>query len=416
MKRQRLKLHTALAPAIVAAAWALCGAAATPKYTVLYNFTGGADGSAPTGGLTVGAHEFLYGTTIAGGNMNECNGYGCGAVFQLSPQGNGKWTESVLHSFANDGHDGYDPQAKMTLDSSGDIYGTTTAGGAYDLGAIFQLSPETNGWSESILYSFGSQNGDGYNPIAGLAMDMAGNLYGTAPLGGSTAFELTPGSGGWNEEAIHRFGVKKGDGADPAAGLILDQPGDLYGTTGYGGTGCAGEGCGTVYELSPATNGGWKETVLHRFLNNGKDGYTPGNGALFKDAQGNLYGTTEVGGANGVGTVFEVARRGGRWKESILYSFKNDSTGSSPGAGVLMDKAGNLYGTTVDGGLGDCGVIYKLAPGPKNTWVYTVLHEFLLPFGCVPTGNLVMDRKGNLYGGTLGGGTGSNGVIFLLTP
>jgi uncharacterized repeat protein (TIGR03803 family) len=249
-------------------------------------------------------------------------------------------------------------------------------------------------------------------------MDNTGNLYGTAPYGGSTAFELTHGSGGWNEIVIHRFGVDKGDGAGPYAGLILDSAGNLYGTTYAGGTGCAGDGCGTVYELTPVSGGGWKETVLHAFNNNGKDGYAPGNQPLALDHAGNLYGTTETGGCCG-GTVFKLTPGSkGRWKETIIHNFRPGADGSFAGAGVVMDRAGSLYGTTDDGGDPNCGcgVIYKLSQNKKGKWAYTVLYRFNGTEGAIPAGNLTLDKKGNLYGGTVLGGTTGNGVIFELTP
>jgi uncharacterized repeat protein (TIGR03803 family) len=244
-------------------------------------------------------------------------------------------------------------------------------------------------------------------------MDNAGNLYGT----GHAVFELLPGSDGWGEEVLHHFcswsNCRDGDG--PFAGLILDGSGNLFGTTEDGGGNCGA--CGVVFELTPTSGGGWKETVLHAFDNNGKDGYTPGDGALLMDGSGNLYGTTEVGGCCG-GTVFKMTPGSkGHWTETILYNFKPGASGWFPTAGVVMDKAGNLYGTTDDGGTSscDCGLVYKLAPA-NGKWTYTVLHRFSGADGAVPAGNLTLDDKGNLYGGTvLGGGTG-NGVIFELTP
>jgi len=174
-----------------------------------------------------------------------------------------------------------------------------------------------------------------------------------------------------------------------------------------------------VYELSPEPGGKWKETVLHRFDNNGKDGYTPGSGALFMDRSGSVYGTTEVGGSAGYGTLFKLARETkGGWKETILYNFSSGSGGNLPNAGVVMDKAGNLYGATpFGGGPSGCGVLYKLAPTAKHKWKYSVLHTFGEGYdGCVPEGNLVIDSKGNLYGGTVLGGAYGAGTVFELTP
>jgi len=399
----------------------LCAAAhAAVKYKVLHKFTGGADGDGPWDSVTLGPNGILYGTAAAGGSGTGCTG-GCGVVFKLTPHANGKWTETVLHDFEDNGQDGYDPWSSVTIGAGGHLYGTTTAGGTYKIGTVFELAYGSSGWTESVLYSFGTNPEDGYKPSAGVVMDKQGNLYGTAPEGGSTLFELTPEQGDWKETILHFFNRTKGDGGGPYAGLILDASGSLYGTTaagGNGGNGCGSEGYGTVYKLKPATGGKWKEAILHSFHDNGKDGVTPGSYPLYMDASGSLYGTTEVGGSPGYGTVFKLTKgANGHWQETILYDFKPGATGWFPGAGVVMDAAGNLYGTTTSGGYGDCGVIYKLAPKPKGKWTYTVLHTFKGPEGCTPVANLVLDQKGNLYGSTvLRGIDGYYGVIFELTP
>ena len=250
-------------------------------------------------------------------------------------------------------------------------------------------------------------------------MDKAGNLYGTAPYGGSynagTIFELTPGSGGWKETVLYAFcqGTSCADGRSPFAGLILDLAGNLYGTTYTGGAYKVG---GTVYQLKP-TSGGWEEQVLHSFDNNGTDGMTPGWGSLIMDAKGSLYGTTAGGGCCG-GVVFRLTPGSdGRWKETILYHFQGGANGFEAAAGVVMDKAGNLYGTTIAGGSGcDCGVVYKLAPGAKGKWTYKVLHTFMGYDGAQPDANLILDDNGNLYGTTATGGVYGAGVVFELTP
>jgi uncharacterized repeat protein (TIGR03803 family) len=397
--------------AILLAVLSFCAAAqAATKYKVLHAFTG-ADGSGPWGGVAFNRWGSLYGATPSGGNMSECNSYGCGVVFELRPDGHGLWTESVLHAFGSSG-DGTIPYGGVTLDSIGNIYGTTTTGGAHNYGTIFKLTNGSAGWAESLLYSFDYLS----QPVATLAMDHRGNLYGTTPKD-SDAYELTPSSDGWEELVLHDFTGENGDGDgyDPYAGVILDGNGDLYGTTQYGGIQCGSSSCGIVYELSP-TSGGWSETVLHRFDNNGKDGQWPSWGALSMDSRGNLYGTT-AGGGSYAGVVYKLMPKGdGHWKETILYQFRDGNSGYEPNAGVIMDKAGNLYGTTDYGGVG-CGVIYKLAPGARGKWRYTVLHTFGVGSdGCIPEGNLATDKKGNLYGGTVLGGTTGNGVIFEITP
>jgi uncharacterized repeat protein (TIGR03803 family) len=424
MQTRRLKPSLSRALCLAVAALILClPAQGAPKYKVLHTFTGGADGAGSWGGVTLHQGK-LYGT--GGGGAGTCNG-GCGVVFKLTPGAHGQWTEAVLHSFAG-GSDGYDPYGGVILDGSGNLYGTTVSGGTHNYGTVFELTQGSNGWQDNILYNFEYLS----QPVALLAMDQAGNLYGTTPKD-SDAYELARGSDGWGEIVLHNFTGDNGDGAGPYAGVILDAAGNLYGTTQYGGP----HNDGIAYELSPVSGGGWKETLLHRFDPNGKDGVTPSWGALFMDHAGSLYGTTRGGGTNecggdsdgpqagqplggqigNCGTVYRLTNGGdGRWKETILYSFNSGPTGYSPNAGVVMDKAGNLYGTTDYGGWGGCGVIYKLAPGPKGKWTYTVLYAFLVPDGCQPEGNLVLDQKGNLYGGTVTGGAYRNGVVFELTP
>ena len=246
-------------------------------------------------------------------------------------------------------------------------------------------------------------------------MDNAGNLYGT----GGSAYELSPGPKGWKLIILHEFKGKHGDGSDPYAGLILDPAGNLYGTTAGGGSSRCGGGCGTAYQLTPSSGGKWKETILHRF-NASNDGAFPGLGALVLDGAGNLYGTTSVGGATGYGTVFRLAPSGnGHWTETILYDIPGGASGAEPGAGVVMDRAGKLFGTTTAGGDPNCGcgVIFELAPSSTNgKWTYTVLHRFTGYDGAQPDANLILDDKGNLYGTTATGGAGGYGVAFEITP
>jgi uncharacterized repeat protein (TIGR03803 family) len=269
-----------------------------------------------------------------------------------------------------------------------------------------------------VLHRFGF-NKYGCCPQGNLVMDNAGNLFGIA----SVAFELSPGSDGWNETVLHNFPSYKGDGAGAYQGVILDAAGNVYGVTYGGGTGgCSPPGCGIVYELQPVPGGKWKEIVLHDFGSFGTDGVKP-NGGLLLDSSGNLYGTTDGGGKYvdqcSCGTVFKLTPGAhGKWKETILHSFEQGPGGAAPSAGVVMDKAGNLYGVTGAGGDPncDCGVIYKLAPGNNGQWEYTVLHRFQGYDGEAPGANLIFDDKGNLYGTTTTGGTYGGGVAFEFTP
>jgi uncharacterized repeat protein (TIGR03803 family) len=225
-------------------------------------------------------------------------------VFELSPRQGGGWTETLLHNFNNNGRDGVNPQAGLIIDDAGNLYGTTYRGGIYNSGTAFELSPQQGGgWTEKVLHSFG-HGSDGITPDANLTIDAAGNLYGTTYNGGihgrGTVFELTPREGGgWTETVLHSFG-NGSDGANPYAGLIIDANGNLYGTTLAGGIHTAG----TAFELSPRQGGGWTETILHSF-GNGTDGNSPYAGLIF-DASGNLYGTTLEGGIHSYGVVFEI--------------------------------------------------------------------------------------------------------------
>ncbi|HEX8816997.1 MAG TPA: choice-of-anchor tandem repeat GloVer-containing protein [Terriglobales bacterium] len=242
-------------------------------------------------------------------------------------------------------------------------------------------------------------------------MDKSGNLYGTA----GAAYELTHNPGVWKDTTLHNFTGKNGDGEDAISPVVLDAAGNVFGTTYLGGLQCGSSTCGTVYELSPQAGGKWKETVLIRF--NGKNGQFP-TGALLMDPSGTLYGATSLGGSHG-GVVFKLTPSGdGRWTYSIIEDFPGGSEGYLPESGVVMDRNGNLYGTTGGGGNpSGCGVIYKLAPAGEGKWKYTVLHRFgEAPDGCAPAGDLTIDGSGNLYGGTLLGGSRGVGTVYELTP
>lgn len=385
------------------------GAWSANKYKVLHAFGKGNDGGGLWTSVTLDKKGSLYGATSGGGS------YSYGTIFRLTPHADSSWTETILHSFKNGDPNGSEPNGGLVHDLAGNWYGTTNRDGAHHGGTALELRHGPRGWKVSVIYAFGEQNNDGGSPTAGLVMDDAGNLFGTTPNGngsnGGTIFQLSPGSGGWHETVIYQFchsNPKCVDGAAPQAGVILDSAGNLYGTTEGGGA----YGLGTVYEVKH-TSSGWKEQVMHSFDNNGKDGVTPGWGALVIDAKGSLYGTTATGGCCG-GVIFKLTpQTDGRWKETILYDFKGGASGFEAGAGVVMDKAGNLYGTTIAGGSGcGCGVVYKLSPGANDKWTYTVLHTFTGSDGAQPDANLILDSKGNLYGTTANGG----GVVFELTP
>ena len=381
-----------------------------PKYEVLHAFTGGKDGGGLWGSLVLDRQGNLYGTTSASSPK------GGGTVFKLTPKANRGWTQKVLYSFCSQPScgDGGNSTAGLTFDPLGNLYGTTRLGGTKGYGVVFKLTRGSGGWAESVLYNFPLPGG-GCCPYGGVVMDQSGNLFGATYSG----FELTPNSKGWSATVLHSFTGRHGDGSGPFAGPILDAAGNLYGTTELGGTSknCGeGTGCGTVYKLHPIGDGSWKETILHSF-NAQWDGAFPGVGALVLDGAGNLYGTAD-GGTTGYGVIFRLAPGSdGHWEETVLYNLTGGANGDHPGAGVVMDKAGNLYGTTIAGGSGcDCGVVYKLAPGKNGEWTYTVLHTFVGSDGAEPDANLILGDKGNLFGTTATGGSGGYGVVFEITP
>lgn len=380
----------------------------------VHNFWAG-DGAAPVAGLIFDGSGNLYGTTSGGG----FNRYG--VVFKLAPLSGGGWLRTILYNFKG-GTDGAQPVAGLIFDGAGNLYGTTSGGGTGGYGTVFELTPISGGeWTEKVLYGFKGGYSDGDSPFAGLVFDSTGNLYGTTGGGGSggngTVFELTPSSGGgWVETVIYNF-TGGADGADPQAGLTWDAAGNLYGTTFY-----SGDGAGVVFELSPSSGGTWTESVLYKF-SGGADGSQPRAGVVF-DQLGNLYGTTESGGPrrcanrHPCGVVFKLALKSGNtWKESVIYDFRDG--GHAPVAGLVLDSTGNLYGTTSNGGPGDfcCGTVFKLAPTSRGGWKETTLNSFTGgKIGAYPAAGVILDAAGNLYGTTDEGGSANAGVVFEIAP
>jgi len=402
-------------------------AQAAPGYKVLHSFSG-PDGDSARGVVILDSEGNLYGTTFGGGN-GDCYGGGCGVVYEVSPQADGKWTEAVLYNFQG-GSDGQGPSGDLLLDTSGGLYGTTQLGGGRGAGTAFRLAPDSGDWQETVLHSFGQSSQDGTLPLAGLVSDAAGDLYGTtygggADLGG-TAFELGPRPSGWTETILNSFqvwwnyGRNPPGGSNPSTALTHAGHGNLYGTTQFGGgIGCQScSGGGVVFELIRHA-GHRQERVLHAFSGIEKtDGALPLS-AVIRDLAGNLYGTTEVGGGSsscqgGCGTVYKLTpgKSGKPWKETILYNFDNAQYGANPGGDIVMDKAGSIYGTA---GAPGCGVIYQLSPGPKGKWTYTRLHQFDCSDGDSPNG-VTWGRNGKLYGSTSLGGADDMGVVFELAP
>lgn len=386
--------------------------AAASEYKVLYTFKATEEGAAPRGNLVMDASGNLYGTTGAGGT-------GFGNVFKLTPHPDGSWTEVVLHSFS--GPDGKAPLAGVTLDAAGNLYGTTSYGGTFcpsqgGCGVVFKLTPNPSGpWTEAVLWDFQGP----HSPEGGVVFDKAGNLYGTTSYGGDPScdppsgcgvvFKLTPHPGGaWTYTPIHKF-TGSPDGRNPMGELGFDAAGNLYGTTLYGGLDNSAS-AGTFYRLTPSTDGTWTETVLHAFTGLG-DGAYPMAGVSVDN--GNILPLTTAYGGDinclegkltlGCGTAAGHAFTG--------------PDGAVPLGTLTADAEGNLYGTTTSGGNLDCsspfgcGVAFKLSDGKL-----TILHTF---DACAenPVAGLIIDAAGNLYG-TVEQGMGAYdlGLVFEITP
>jgi len=396
-------------------------------YAVVYSFLGGNDGQSPLA-LTFDSAGHLFGSAAFGGSASGCSASGgCGTVFQLTPTQNGQWTETTLYTFGNPQTppQGVGPSG-VSIDAQGNLYGTTYSGGtgtrcAFGCGAVFEVSPNGNGqWSGKILYNFLGGN-DGYNPGAGVVL-VANQPYGTTILGGATGwngtfFGLSINHNNWHLTTLFDFPFT--DGNAPYAGLIADSSGNLYGTTENGGS----VNFGAVYQMSPKAGGGWTESLIYSFDLGFFNGVGPS--ALTLDAKGNLYGTTALGGVPEFGTVFEVSPSTGGWTGSTIYTFSGGVDGERPSvqSGLVFDHLGNLYGTTTFGGTRNRGTVFELSPSGNGQWTKIVLYNFAgFPNdGGNPGGGLTMDSSGNLYGTTQTGGSSAQcktgcGTVFELSP
>ncbi len=399
---------------------AMCasGAWAATHYKVLYNFNdGNGGGFGPAAVLVFDSNGNLYSTTAAGGTSNGCGETGCGVVFKLTPSSQGYWNESVLFSF--DGSDGSQPHSPVVFDSHGNLYGTTVNGGADGNGVVFELMPGSNGvWTDFGMHSF-SGGLDGAQPYAGVTLDNAGHLYGTTSAGGADNYGVVfamAGPGIPGPTILHAF-AGGSDGQQSFGSLVADASGNLYGVTWAGGAYQAG----TVFEMTRDPVGGiWSETVLYEFRGAPADGANPYAGVTF-DSAGNLYGTTYAGGTSGFGTVFKLTpNQDGTWSETVLHSFAGGNDGGNPYGGITLDALGNLYGTTNAGGPGRHGTIFKMAQTQAGQWSETVLYGFTGGVdGGWPDAGIILDGAGNLYGTAVVGGLGGpehGGVVFEFTP
>ena len=395
----------------------LTGAAQSQTYNVIHNFTGGQDGATPMAGLTMDESGNLYGTAAYGGTFGgPCGILGCGTVFRLTIR-NGGWVLTPLYSFTG-GSDGANPVANVTVGADGSLYGSTYLGGGAcagdGCGTIFNLKPPASAckaalcpWNESVIHRFARVDGEG--PAGAVLLDPSGDVYGTTidggGLSGGTVFELLPSGGGWMGRIIYNsYGY-------PGSGVLRDHSGNLDGTAFTGGN-----GQGSIYQLVPAGSG-WIAANLYNFTN-GSDGGYPVAG-LILDQSGNLYGSTSSGGAGNGGTVFQLAPSNGNWILNTLYSFTGPQNGKfvvGPVGSLAMDQAGVLYGTALADGAYGYGSVFKLIPG-NDGWTYISLHDFTGGSdGGSPYSNLVFDAHGNLYGTTSTGGADGLGVVFEIKP
>ena len=426
---------------LVTTAWASTESA-------IYAFKGGSsDGYYPESALVTDKAGNLYGTTLTGGGYPNCSPFGesCGVVFQLVPQSGGGWKENVLYKFTG-GADGGFVYNSLVMDDKGNLYGTTYLGGTPTggcsggtCGTVFQLSPpkkKGGAWAETVLYSFCSRSGctDGAYPVDRLVMDKAGNLYGTTNVGGlqggcntsgfagygcGVVFKLTHGKADWKESVLYTF-TGSYDGGFPDAGVVLDKADNVYGSTSAYGV----YGNGIVYKLAHSVkNKKWKQDVVYSFTG-GSDGCcltTP----LTLDAAGNLYGTAPGDGTFFYGTVFELKHSKTGWNEKTLYTFTGGADGGTPAAS-LVAKGNSFYGTTYAGGTGTgcgfagsspCGTVFELTRS-NGTWNEIVIYSFSSGSnGALPDNAVMFDKKGNLFGTTVGGGNyGVYGVAYEITP
>jgi uncharacterized repeat protein (TIGR03803 family) len=356
----------------------------TGQENILYNFGGGADGAGPTCGVIRDAAGNLYGTTAGGGS-------GYGTVYKLDTTGH----ETVLHSFTA-GQDGVTPQAGVTRDSAGNLYGTTIGGGLGFTGVVYKVTP-TGG--ESVLYSF-TGGSDGGFPYAGVVRDSAGNLYGAATIGGPSSggvvYKLDPAG---HQTVLYGFGMGAG-GSSPDSAPVLDSAGNLYGTTELGGL----ANNGVVYEIDNSGH----QTVLYSFP--GDSGGADPTSGVIRDSAGNLYGTAGSGGPANAGVVYKLDSKG---HQTVLHAFTGGVDGLEPYAGVILDSAGNLHGTTVYGGPANAGVVYKVDSTGQETLLYSFTGG---ADGANPYAGVIRDSAGNLYGTTYGGGVSNAGVVFKVDP
>jgi uncharacterized repeat protein (TIGR03803 family) len=377
---------------------------------VIYSFAGDEDGEYADTDLETDGAGNIYGTTVLGGHS------GSGTVFRLSPTPNG-WVHTVLYSFTG-GADGGEPYKGVTLDREGNLYGTAVTGGSGSCeggcGVVYKLTNSGGTWTQTVIHAF-TGGDDGSGPGARVTVDRSGNVYGMTPTGGAyglgTIYKISQTIGGtWTFGVIHTF-TGGADGGSGSAGKMILRYGLLYGAATTGGN----YGSGVVFELRSLGVRGWRFRTIYSFAGQ-PDGSFP-YGALLFGRRGNIYGATYYGGTNNIGAVYELSSSPvAQSVEKVLYSFQGGSDGNSPIGNLVFDNTGNLYGTTSEGGLGS-GTIFKLSPASGGQWTETVVHPFQgPPDGAFPYNGMVVDQFGNFYGATVHGGQNDDGSIYKFTP
>ncbi|HEX8818278.1 MAG TPA: choice-of-anchor tandem repeat GloVer-containing protein [Terriglobales bacterium] len=379
---------------------ALLSSALAGQYRILHAFGTGEDGAGVWGSLAIDEHGNLYGTTEGGG------GTCCGIAFQLTPQPDGRWTENILYDF-NCKVGGCQPFAGLVADPAGNLYGMANTD-------VFELTPGQSGWTISVL-------NDQQGGTESLLLDQAGNLYASLGAGeyNQGAISELVKDQNWTENWLYSFCSENSrqrrcmDGTDALSALTWGPDGALYGTTKHGGNpqynspNCGIIGCGVVYQLSPQADGTWKENVLHSFPAFESDGYTLFDSVIL-DKSGNVYGATAQGGTKNCGSIFKLTHEVTGWKETILHECGSNN--------LIFDANGNLWGTTPGGGKYGYGTVFELSPQKSGKWKYTVVHQFNGADGASPNAAVTFDEQGNLYGTTVLGGPGNSvGVVFEIT-
>lgn len=382
--------------------WLSAAAWAAGPNKILYSFAGGADGEYTDTELAIDSAGNLYGTSVQGGL------YGSGTVFEVTAAG----VHTVLYNFTG-GADGGEPYKGVTLDAHGNLYGTAVTGGSGSCeggcGVLYKLTNSGGTWTQNVVHAFtGGQDGSG--PGSPVTIDATGNLFGTTPTGGAYGIGVVYGvSPNGQFHVIHTFTGGADGGGGGAGRLLIDNRGNLYGVCTVGGV----NGFGTVYEIRRSDG---QLRTLYAFKDS-PDGALP-YGSLAFDQAGNLYGTTYYAGAHDLGTVFILIHHDGTWTEHVLYSFKGGSDGASPISNLTPGAPGTFYGTTSDGGAASCGcgVLYRISLTASG-WAESVVYRFPGRPGLGFAYNgLVRDAAGHFFGATVHGGVSNDGAVYEFTP